>query len=126
MDGIESLCRSFDNETSAEKLACECRYLGKQVSLLDELVLVQYLAPSSRYGILIIIKIGLRSVFWIRDKILLLRCQAVHAQGQDTQHSKKRLKFHCRLNLEARTTLLRIKSKSGRERGESRTKTKVY
>lgn len=41
MNGIESLCGSFDNETSAEVVSgCVPFYFSRQVFLLDELVLV--------------------------------------------------------------------------------------
>ena len=48
---------------------------------------------------LVIVEIGLWSVFWICDQVLLLWCESVNAQGHDTQDYRKCLELHFRLDL---------------------------
>ena len=58
--------------------ACIFHCLSQQAFLLYEFILVEYLTPSSRYGVLIIVEVGLRSVFRICDEVLLLWGESVN------------------------------------------------
>ena len=82
---------------------------------------MQYLTPSSGYGVLVVVQVRLRSVFWICDKVLLLWCKSINAHCQSTQEQKNNLRLHHR-RLDLRTKRIRVRIKDESERTEAEAK----
>ena len=71
---------------------------------------------------LVVIKVRLRSVFGICDKVLLLWCKSINTHGQDTQEQKNSLELHCcRIGLAAESMRVGVES----ERNCAKTKIKI-
>ena len=82
---------------------------------------MQYLTPSSGYGVLVVVQVRLRSVFWICDKILLLWYKSIDAHCQSTQEQKNNLRLHCqKLNLGAKSKRIGVRMEDENERTEAK------